>query len=88
MRTLTEYCERVLIKIEGIKSLEEYYEMSSCIERMKNVKIPLFFISAEDDPIIGNKVIPIEHCNENIMIGVTKGGGHLCYFEGTLIPSS
>lgn len=37
---------------------------------------------------MGNKVIPIEHCHENILLGVTKYGGHICYFEGGFLPSS
>jgi len=50
------------------------------------VKIPLFFLSAHDDPIFGNKTIPYDKVFENILIGVTKAGGHLGYFEGTVLP--
>jgi predicted alpha/beta-fold hydrolase len=36
---------------------------------------------------VGKKSIPYGHNNENILLGVTKTGGHLSYFEGALLPT-
>ena len=55
---------------------------------MKDIKVPFFFLSSVDDPIMGPKVIPIDHCYDNILIGVTKAGGHCAYFEGSFLPKS
>eukprot|EP00347_Sterkiella_histriomuscorum_P004112 403361706 len=83
---LTHFIERIITKIEGIKSWQEYVLESSCTHRLQDIKIPLFFLSAHDDPVFGNKCIPIDKCHENILIGVTKAGGHLGYFEGAFLP--
>jgi predicted alpha/beta-fold hydrolase len=55
---------------------------------LQDVKIPLFFISAKDDPIMGSEVIPIDKCHKHILIGVTAAGGHLGYFEGVVLPTT
>ena len=76
----------MVARIEGIKNFQEYVLESSCTHRLQDVRIPLFFLSAYDDPIFPSKCIPIDKCYENILIGVTKAGGHLCFFEGNLLP--
>lgn len=84
--SLTQYIEKILIKLEGFESVEEYYRRSTCNHVLDKVKIPLFFLSALDDPIIGSKQIPLSQTNENILIGVTSAGGHLSHFEGLVFP--
>lgn len=48
------------------------------------------FLSALDDNFFGPHIIrqAIEQCNENIIIAVTKAGGHCCYFQGNILPTS
>jgi len=46
------------------------------------IKKPFFFISALDDTFFGPNVIPIDQCHENILLGVTRYGGHITYIEG------
>jgi predicted alpha/beta-fold hydrolase len=43
-------------------------------------------LMAKDDPIIGSDTICYEICNRNpyLLLGVTKRGGHLGYFESFL----
>jgi predicted alpha/beta-fold hydrolase len=40
-----------------------------------------------DDPILGSNMIPMKKTYENVLIGVTKAGGHIGYFEGFILPS-
>ena len=44
------------------------------------------FLMAKDDPIIGEKAIAREVCENNpyVLLGVTNKGGHLGYFESML----
>jgi predicted alpha/beta-fold hydrolase len=77
---LSKFVEKVVVKVEGFKSFQIYNYESSCTHRFTDIKIPLFFLSANDDPIIGSTHIPIEKCTDNVLIGVTKAGGHLGYF--------
>ncbi len=84
--SLTQYIEKILIKLEGFPTVEDYYENSSCTSLLHLVDSPLFLISALDDPIIGNKQLPYNHTNDKILLGVTSAGGHLSYFEGLILP--
>lgn len=88
IKTLNEYCEKIIVKMAGFRDAQHYYHESTMLYRLKDVKIPIFFLQADDDPVVGADSIPYEisNENENIMIGVTKAGGHLGYFEGLLIP--
>jgi hypothetical protein len=48
------------------------------------VAIPLLFVSAEDDPVVNPKFMPIDvpEKNENVIVVMTKRGGHLGFLEG------
>jgi predicted alpha/beta-fold hydrolase len=84
--TLTSFCEKIIVKVEGFRDLEHFYDEATCIRNMKDIRIPVFYLNAEDDPIVGTKAIPLNHKNDNILIGITKSGGHLGYFEGIIVP--
>lgn len=68
--------------------MKSYLTKCSIGHRLHEFNIPTFFLSSNDDPIMGNKVIPYDKCYKNILLGVTKAGGHLGYFEGTLLPAT
>lgn len=44
-------------------------------------------MSSLDDNFFGPLCIPIDHCYDQILIGVTKCGGHCTYLEGKLFPT-
>nr|GLL48443.1 embryogenesis-associated protein EMB8-like [Ipomoea trifida] len=48
------------------------------------VSVPLLCISTLDDPVCTAEAIPWDECraNKNIVLAVTKHGGHLAFFEG------
>lgn len=78
---------KIIAKVEGYKSIAHYAHESSINHRLQDIKKPIFFLSSVDDPLFGPHVIPVDHCHENILIGTTKTGGHLCFFEGTFLPT-
>ncbi len=55
---------------------------------LKDVRIPLLCINSRDDPILHHSTIPFDEAksNENIILLVTKTGGHVGWFEGFLNP--
>ncbi|KDQ60843.1 hypothetical protein JAAARDRAFT_190982 [Jaapia argillacea MUCL 33604] len=65
----------------------DYYTWASSHTQLPHIRVPFLAISAEDDPIVGH--IPIEEINGEdgkegngwVCIAVTKGGGHLGWFE-------
>ena len=85
--TLSSDFSKIIARIAGYKSLNDYFTDADVTHRMKNIRIPTFFLNALDDPFYGPDVIPVSNSNEKVLIGVTKTGGHLCYFTGFLLPT-
>ena len=69
------------INKELYKDTEDYLEKCDVKSRMHKIRSPFFFISALDDPVMGD-MLPVEEINDFVMIGCTKYGGHCCHFEG------
>ena len=59
---------------------------ASCSNRIPNIKVPTLFIAANDDPILGVKMIDYDGIkdNKNTIIGTTEHGGHLGYVESSI----
>jgi predicted alpha/beta-fold hydrolase len=53
---------------------------------LDQIKRPMFFLSALDDPFFGAEVIPTELKWDNILVGVTTIGAHCTWVEGEFLP--
>ena len=85
--TLTDVTDKILVKVNAFKGgVKGYYRLCNNVANFPKIKKPMFFISALDDPIMGNKVIPFDKVTKNVILGVTKTGGHVAHFEGLIIP--
>ncbi len=53
---------------------------------MNSIRVPTLCIQAENDPISGSHAIPYEIIkkNPNIMLLLTKSGGHIGFLEGNI----
>lgn len=81
---LDEYYSR---RVHGYKTVEEYYYSCSCLPLIPNIKTPIIFINALDDPLIPEQLWrPVQEIcknsnNEHVFI-LLKHGGHLGFLEG------
>lgn len=65
-------------------SVHEFYTDASCMTRLPHVAVPLLCINAADDPI--SITLPPEEqvrANPNVILCVTRAGGHLGFFESS-----
>ena len=55
---------------------------------MEKFDLDTFILSAEDDPMVDFRMVPVETIRKNSKIKFisTKTGGHLCWFEGLTNP--
>uniref|UniRef100_A0A0K0EM72 AB hydrolase-1 domain-containing protein n=1 Tax=Strongyloides stercoralis TaxID=6248 RepID=A0A0K0EM72_STRER len=88
--TLDEHYHR---RVYGFKSVEDFYEWSGSIKSIPNIKIPMVFVNAEDDPIVPEQLYSLVQniCEKknNLAHVLTKHGGHLGFLEGkSLKPNS
>lgn len=71
----------------GFESEAAFIAATEVKSHMHMIRKPFFFISALDDQLFGPKVIPISEVHDNILLGVTRYGGHISYLEGGLLPN-
>ena len=73
----------ITVKMFGYKDIADYYQDAQCGNYLHRVKIPLFLLSAEDDPVAHHSIFPYAKCEDNkyTIFGVTKSGGHIDWFE-------
>ena len=68
-------------------TVDEYIFLSDVTPRLHKINKPFFFLSSIDDPFFGSSCIPYDRCYDQILIGVTKHGGHAGWMEGKLLPT-
>jgi len=86
--TLCELDDAYTRRIAGYASLDEMYKKSSCVSYWDNIKVPMVFVNAVDDPIVPPSLLRIVRTaagkRENFLYVEQKYGGHLGFYEGGL----
>lgn len=85
-QTLYDFDTIVTRVLCGFPSTEHYYKTQSSARVVSGVRVPLLGLNAQDDVIATFKGVPIEATVDNpyLVLGITKNGGHLGWFEGIL----
>ncbi|KAJ2780221.1 hypothetical protein H4R18_003573 [Coemansia javaensis] len=84
-RNIAEFNEAYTAKVFGYASAKELNVRTSCAQFVKDVRIPMLFINALDDPMCCRRSIPVAEIERNprLVLALTRFGGHLAFFEGT-----
>ncbi|XP_029430305.1 monoacylglycerol lipase ABHD2 [Rhinatrema bivittatum] len=86
---LTQIDDNIMRKFHGYKSLKEYYEKESCMHYLHNIYVPLMLVNAVDDPLVHDSLLSIPKslsgAKENVMVVLPLHGGHLGFFEGSVL---
>ncbi|KAL3682018.1 hypothetical protein R1sor_000040 [Riccia sorocarpa] len=87
-KTVRDFDDGITRVSFGFKTVDEYYDLSSSSRSIKDVRIPLLCIQAEDDPIAPSAGIPRADiaANKNCALVVTPAGGHLGWIAGGTAP--
>lgn len=80
--TIEHLDERVVCKLFGYETAEDYYTAASSMQFIPQIQTPSLFLIAEDDPFLGH--LPIQECkgNKNTVLAVTSHGGHVAFLQG------
>ena len=75
----------------GFPSVEAYYDASSGLHLLPNLKKPTLIVYAADDPLFAPAIIPDLQTaiarNPNIDLILTRYGGHVGYFSSKACQS-
>ncbi|CAH2104887.1 unnamed protein product [Euphydryas editha] len=87
--TLPDLDEAYSRKVHGFNSVTELYKWSSSAFYLQNIKTPMIFINARDDPIVPEPLLPIIRefvsSHDKAMYLELSHGGHLGFYEGGLV---
>ncbi|XP_060784089.1 monoacylglycerol lipase ABHD2 isoform X1 [Neoarius graeffei] len=87
--SLMQIDDCIMRKFHGHNSLKEFYEKESCVHYIHNVNVPLLMINSSDDPLVHESLLTIPHSlaeqKENVIFVLTQHGGHMGFFEGTML---
>ncbi|XP_018900149.1 abhydrolase domain-containing protein 2 [Bemisia tabaci] len=86
--TLPELDDAYTRKVYNFSTLEELYRWSSCVYYLDNIKTPIIFINAKDDPLVPEPLLePVRKFaqkRQEVVYMELEHGGHLGFFEGGL----
>jgi abhydrolase domain-containing protein 2 len=87
--SLMQIDDNVMRKFHGYTSLKEYYEEESCMRYLHRIYVPLMLVNAADDPLVHESLLTIPKSlsekRENVMFVLPLHGGHLGFFEGSVL---
>lgn len=80
-------------RIFNFPTVSEYYRKSSAVHYLQNIKVPMIFINARDDPILSDALLSSYRAfakSRKMVIAIELPyGGHLAFFENNyFIPES
>jgi uncharacterized protein len=84
-KSIREFDQSLLVPLYQFKNVKEYYDNCSSYKYYEHIKVPLFSLSALDDPLI---IEPLHYyplkaalTNPCIVAIVTKQGGHMGWID-------
>lgn len=85
IKSIEEFDEVYTAPINGFKSAEHYYKLSSSKQYLKEIRIPTHIIHALDDPFMDERILPTEEeLSSSVTLELTKHGGHVGFVTGSL----
>ena len=79
VKTLLDFDNIYTAPAHGFKNAAEYYQKSSALDFLPNIKIPVLILSAANDSFLAPACYPFDVAkhHENIYLEVPKTGGHV-----------
>lgn len=83
IRTLNDFDEIYTSRAHGFKNAQDYYEQSSCLQFLPNIKIPSLIINALNDSFLTPECFPVKAAKNNpqLYLEMPKYGGHVGFIQ-------
>ena len=83
IKTLKDFDDVYTSKAHGFKDALDYYEKSSSLQFLKNIKIPTLIINALNDSFLSHDCYPVKEAksNPNLYLEMPKNGGHVGFVD-------
>lgn len=85
-----DFDDLVTLKMfESFENVDDYYIKSSSYKDVENLQIPSLFFNSKDDKLSPIDTLDLENTfrkNKNLILLLTRWGGHVCWFTGIFYP--
>lgn len=83
IKTLKDFDDVYTAKAHGFKDALEYYEKSSSLQFLPNIKVPTLIINALNDSFLSPECFPVKEAknNPNLHLEMPKHGGHVGFID-------
>ena len=83
IKTLMDFDDAYTSKAHGFKDALDYYEKSSSLQFLHNIKIPTLIINALNDSFLSSHCYPVKDAknNPNLYLEMPKHGGHVGFVD-------
>lgn len=82
-RTMYDFDSIYTAPIHGFSSAMEYWQKCSCKQVLPDVRVPLLFLNAKNDPFLPSWCLPTEHEVSSYVVGeFPDEGGHIGFPQG------
>ena len=88
--TLLDLEDHIVAPMFGFTDRHDYRRQVSVSKRLHKIKVPCFFMHADDDMLLGPDGVPREEFKacDNLVLGLMPRGSHCMHLGGNLLPSS
>jgi predicted alpha/beta-fold hydrolase len=83
IKSLIDFDNIYTSKAHGFKDAYDYYEKSSCLQFLPNIKVPSLIINALNDSFLSAECYPVKEAKENpnLYLEMPKCGGHVGFID-------
>jgi predicted alpha/beta-fold hydrolase len=83
IKTLSDFDEVYTAKAHGFKDASDYYEQSSSLQFLHNIKTPTLILNALNDSFLSPECYPIKEAknNPNLYLEMPSHGGHVGFVQ-------
>ncbi|MDX1277942.1 alpha/beta fold hydrolase [Oceanihabitans sediminis] len=83
IKTLYDFDNLYTSKAHGFKDAYDYYEQSSSLQYLPNIKTPTLLINALNDSFLSADCYPVKEAknNENLFLEMPQHGGHVGFID-------
>ena len=83
IKTLKDFDDVYTSKAHGFKDALDYYEKSSSLQFLDNIKIPTLILNAKNDSFLSPECYPIKEAgsNPNLYLEMPDYGGHVGFYN-------
>ncbi len=84
VRNWRQYDDAVTATLHGFRDAEDYWARSSSVFRLDGIRRPVLLISARDDPLVPESILPEEYVARSswLQAEFTRKGGHAGFVAG------